>query len=170
MKFGSARVPRPRRIGIESPPKFKLRLKMCKLLYPEIYYICNILHLRPHNKGMFLLIRIFKLLCKSNIVVIWIQSILNWRPNPVIRPGQTRSWSAKPAYQRVLNDFFYIEDQAFLRSYDSAPRSPPLPSASCPSFSVFLCVAGQAYWRVRGGGGGCGRGAKLYDREKAWTF
>ncbi len=43
-------------------------------------------------------------------------------------------------------------------SYDSAPRPPPspLPSASCLSFSVFLCVAaaGRSYW----GGGGGGRG------------
>ena len=40
---------------------------------------------------------------------------------------------------------------AFLRSYVKAPR-PPLPpilhSASCLSFSVFLCVDGRAYWRV----------------------
>jgi hypothetical protein len=41
-----------------------------------------------------------------------------------------------------------IEDQAFLRSYDSAPRPlppPSLPSASCLSFSVIMCVAGRAY-------------------------
>jgi hypothetical protein len=31
------------------------------------------------------------------------------------------------------------------------PSPPPLPSASCLSFSVFLCVAGRAYWRVGGG-------------------
>jgi hypothetical protein len=55
-----------------------------------------------------------------------------------------------------------IEDQAFLRSYDSAL----IPSPLLPSFSVFLyMVAGRAYWRGWGGGG---RGAKLYDREKAW--
>ncbi len=44
----------------------------------------------------------------------------------------------------------FIEAQAFLRSYDSAPRlpcPPPLPSAYCLSFSVFLCVAGPAYWQ-----------------------
>ncbi len=36
-----------------------------------------------------------------------------------------------------------------MRSYDSAPRTPPppLPSANCLSFSVFLCVAGLAYWQ-----------------------
>ncbi len=42
---------------------------------------------------------------------------------------------------------WFIEDQAFLRSYDSAPPSPPFPpllSASCLSFSVFLSVAGLA--------------------------
>ncbi len=48
---------------------------------------------------------------------------------------------------------WWLEDQAFLRSYDPAPRPPPstpLPRASCLSFSVFLCVAGQTYWREWG--------------------
>ncbi len=43
---------------------------------------------------------------------------------------------------------------------------PPLPSANCLSFSVFLCLAGRAYYRERGGGGE--RGAKSYNRKKAW--
>ncbi len=33
------------------------------------------------------------------------------------------------------------------------PLPPPLPSASCLSFSVFLCVAYRAYWRERSGKG-----------------
>ncbi len=40
---------------------------------------------------------------------------------------------------------WFIEDQAFLRSSDSASRPPPsahFPLASCHSSSVFLCVAG----------------------------
>jgi hypothetical protein len=41
---------------------------------------------------------------------------------------------------------------------------PLLQSASCLSFSVFLYVAGRAYWRERRGS--CGRGAKSYAREK----
>ncbi len=48
-----------------------------------------------------------------------------------------------------------IEEQAFSPSYDLVPLLvPPPPSTSCLSFSVFLCVAGRAYWRERGGGGG----------------
>ncbi len=50
----------------------------------------------------------------------------------------------------------FIEDQAFLRSYDLAPAHPhplPHPSARGLSFSVFLCVAGRAFWRDMGGGG-----------------
>jgi hypothetical protein len=50
----------------------------------------------------------------------------------------------------------FIEDQAFSLSYDLAtppPHSPLSSSASCLSFSDFLCVAGQAYWRDGGGGG-----------------
>ncbi len=38
--------------------------------------------------------------------------------------------------------------------------SPRLPSASCVSFSGFLCVAGRAYRQERGGG------AESYDGEK----
>jgi hypothetical protein len=53
-----------------------------------------------------------------------------------------------------------------LRSYDSAPCHPILPSASYLSFSVVLCVVGPAYWRGEEGGGG--RGAESYDRKKAW--
>ncbi len=50
--------------------------------------------------------------------------------------------------------------------FDSYPTPfPPLLSASCLSFSDFLCIAGQAYWRKGGGGG-----AKSSEREKAWSF
>jgi hypothetical protein len=52
---------------------------------------------------------------------------------------------------------WFIDDQAFLLAYDSAPRPPPpspppLPSASCLSFSVYLCVAeerGAGWVRAR---------------------
>ncbi len=49
---------------------------------------------------------------------------------------------------------WFIEDQDFSPTYDLTPHPPPpLPSASCPYFSVFLCVAVRAYWQVGGGGG-----------------
>jgi hypothetical protein len=44
----------------------------------------------------------------------------------------------------------------------------PLSSPSPLSSAVFLCIAGQAYWRERGRGEG-GRGAKSCDGEKAWS-
>ncbi len=55
-----------------------------------------------------------------------------------------------------------IEDLAFSPPYDLAPPHPlpPLSPASCFSFSVFLCVAGRAYWRE-------GRGS--YDDRRAWS-
>jgi hypothetical protein len=60
--------------------------------------------------------------------VIWISDVNGWVPEII-------EWM--------------VEDQAFLRSYDSAPRPPPSPyspaSASCLSFSVFLWVAGRSY-------------------------
>ncbi len=63
---------------------------------------------------------------------------------------------------------WFIEGQAFLvvvrlGSYPTPPTS-PVPSANCLSFS--LCVDSRPYWREIGGGSE--RGAKLYDREKAW--
>jgi hypothetical protein len=60
---------------------------------------------------------------------------------------------------------WFKEDQTLSPLYDLAPPPSlplPLPSASCLSFSFFLCVAGRAYWR---GGGG----TKSYDSEEAWS-
>ncbi len=56
-----------------------------------------------------------------------------------------------------------IEDQAFPPSYDLAPPppTPPTPSASCVSFSVFLCFASRVHLREKGLGG-----AKFYDGER----
>jgi hypothetical protein len=53
-----------------------------------------------------------------------------------------------------------------LRSNDSAPRPPPLlyPARSCLS-SLPVCRRSSL---LRGGRGG--RGAKSYDREKAWPY
>ncbi len=48
------------------------------------------------------------------------------------------------------------------------PPPPPIPSANCLSFSVFLCVAGPASWRERGRGGER-RWAVSYERKKAWS-
>ncbi len=67
--------------------------------------------------------------------------------------------------QRVLNDS--IEDRAFLRSYDSAPR-PPSPIGKLSLFlSVPVCrrsslLTGEEVGRE------VGRGAKSCDRKKAW--
>ncbi len=70
--------------------------------------------------------------------------------------------------QRVLNDLWSARPFS-PSSYDLATRTffPSLLSASCLSFSVFLCVAGRACWRERGGGG---EGVpKSYDSEKDWS-
>ncbi len=49
----------------------------------------------------------------------------------------------------------------------SSPPPPP-PTASYLSFSDFLCVAGRSNLLTEEGEGG-GRGAKSFDREKAWS-
>jgi hypothetical protein len=46
----------------------------------------------------------------------------------------------------------------------SSPTPTPLSWARCLSFLVFLCVAGRAYWRVRGGKG-WGRSQIIRRRE-----
>ncbi len=64
---------------------------------------------------------------------------------------------------------WFIEDQASLRSHDSAPRpppSPPSPVSRCLSFSSFLCHVSPV--DLTDGRGGSGRGAKSENRKKAW--
>ncbi len=49
--------------------------------------------------------------------------------------------------------------------FSLSPTPPPLSRHQVVSvFSVFLCVAGRAYWRERGGGG-----PESYNDEKAWS-
>ncbi len=57
----------------------------------------------------------------------------------------------------ILNAFLLFRGLGFLAVvwFGSSPTPfPPLPSASCLSFTVFLCVAVRAYWRERGRGAG----------------
>ncbi len=64
---------------------------------------------------------------------------------------------------------WFIENQAFLRSYDSAPRPPPLPSPSLVSkLSLFLSLSVCRRSGEVGSGRGGGLEAKAYDREKTW--
>ncbi len=58
-------------------------------------------------------------------------------------------------YFIIVSIEWFIQNQAFFLLNDSASLSPtsPLPSATCLSFSVFLCVSGPAYCRERGKGG-----------------
>ncbi len=63
---------------------------------------------------------------------------------------------------------WFIEGQAFLRSYDSAPKpiSSPLSHQQVASLSQSSCVSPVQLTDGRGGGGG--RGADSYDLKKAW--
>ncbi len=67
---------------------------------------------------------------------------------------------------------YTVEDQAFLRSYDSAPRPspppPPLPSAKwCLFLSLPVCRRSSL---LTGEGGGGGRGDESYNRKKPWCL
>ncbi len=66
-----------------------------------------------------------------------------------------RMWRRVGVHQRVFNDLKMTRLLFVVWSGWLLPHSfPPPPSASCLSFSVFLCVAGRAYWWER--------------REKGW--
>ncbi len=81
---------------------------------------------------------------------------------------QINSWRIKnKCYTREYWKSYIGE--AFPSSYYLAPSPLPthLPSASCLSFSVLLCVASQAFWRERGEGVW---GAKSYGGENAWSY
>jgi hypothetical protein len=58
--------------------------------------------------------------------------------------------------------------QGFLavKWFGSSPPPSPSPVSKMSLFLIFLCVAGRDNLRERMGGGG--RGARSYDREKAW--
>ncbi len=83
---------------------------------------------------------------------------------------ESLQYTNKNTYPQNIN--LFIVDRAFPRSYKSAPRSPPSPLSHCLSFSVFSALLWVAIYQWspvelidgRGMGGGCGRGAKLYDR------
>ncbi len=59
-----------------------------------------------------------------------------------------------------------IENQAFFRSYNSAPRPNTSPVRKLSLFLSFP-VYRRSHLRSKGGGGGGGRGTKSYNREKA---
>ncbi len=70
----------------------------------------------------------------------------------------------KQAYCATESIEWFVEDHVFSPSYELAPLPTP-PSHSCLQVFLVLLVAGPAYWRERGGGGG--GIAKSYDGEKA---
>jgi hypothetical protein len=63
----------------------------------------------------------------------------------------------------------FIEEHAFLQSYDSSslPSPSPLSRQQIVSLSQSSCVS-PVEFTDRGGGELSGRGAKSYDRKKAW--
>ncbi len=102
-------------------------------------------------------------LCTSTL-----KNIHSYTPTPTSCPPSPR-WADRYTHTESVERF--IEDQAFLRSYDSAPRPPPSPFShqQVVSLSQSSCVTGQAYWRGGGGGGwGGGLRSKPYDSEKVW--
>ncbi len=62
---------------------------------------------------------------------------------------------------------WFIEVQTFLRSYYSAPHSPPSPLSPVSKLSLFLCLPvcrrSSLYLRELGGGGGGGGGERSIE-------
>ncbi len=77
------------------------------------------------------------------------------------RPGRRSSPSIEWATKRV--PVFNVLQRIRLSFRRIICLLTPPSSASCHSFSVFLCVAGRAYWREMWGG------TSSYDCEKAWS-
>jgi hypothetical protein len=71
--------------------------------------------------------------------------------------------------QKAESIELYIEDEAFLRSYDLAPP-PPLSRLPISKMSLFLNLPVRRRSRIlTGEGGGAVSGAKSYDLENAWS-
>jgi hypothetical protein len=62
----------------------------------------------------------------------------------------------------------FLEGQAFSRSYDSAPRPPPLSPDSKLDTGAHSKTEKERQLLMGEGGGRGGRGAESYDRKKAW--
>ncbi len=82
----------------------------------------------------------------------------------VKQPTKLDRFYFRRSHQIHKNEWF-IEDQTFLRSKDSAPSPPPSPLSRLQdvSLSQSSCVLSDG--RGRQGGG---RGAELFDGEKIW--
>ncbi len=102
----------------------------------------------------------------KNLVALslYTSAALNWdirRTNSAL--WVTSKFPGHVSYSMPEKTEQYIEDQAFLRSYDSVPRPPPPHPRP------------TTHWKSeneRGNhadGKGEGRGAKSYDRKKAWS-
>ncbi len=61
----------------------------------------------------------------------------------------------------------FTEDQAFLRSYDSAPRPPPPPSCQTARPATDGRLRKRGKFLTGDGGEGDGRGAETYDGNNA---
>jgi hypothetical protein len=70
-----------------------------------------------------------------------------WYSSRIVSEGNQPGWAP-------VSIECFIESQAFWRESPRPPLPPRLPSATCLSFSVFLCVAVRAFWRERGEGMG----------------
>jgi hypothetical protein len=104
---------------------------------------------------------------------------LPYRPARLHRLAELTSWSQCLDSLKIKNTGTGLEEKESTRDYWMIYRGPgffavarcgssptPFPSfppASCLSFSVFLCVAGQAYWREKGG-----RGEVMEEIQITW--
>ncbi len=82
--------------------------------------------------------------------VVCVHPILDWSVVEYSKPGSIE---------------WFIEDQTFCSRLLAHPLHPTLPAAVCLSLSVFLCVAGRAYWEGWGEGGGGGKSQVIRQRE-----
>ncbi len=90
--------------------------------------------------------------------------LLLWKSLPYIRSSMWPLRSPDTAHQRLQSDLQRTRLSRHRLIWLLPRPLSSLPSASCFSFSAFLCVAGGAYWRIGGRGLG-GRSHIIRLRE-----
>jgi hypothetical protein len=94
-------------------------------------------------------------------------SLSNWRMNKRLNGA----WAPNHVRYGVTREYWmFYSGQGFVAViWFGSSLTPPLLSASCPSFSVFLCVAIRAYWRERWRGGAGAEWENHGTARKAWS-
>ncbi len=146
--------------------------KTIQLQYKLNNWYCSYIQAQPPSiPGLFIVVN-----CSGAYTEEYLRASTwnNWRTRPMnvhlfnshyIIP--TTPTPTRPLHFSLVREYWIIcRGPGFLAVvwFGSSPTLSPLPSASCLSFSILLCVASRAYWRERGWSR-----SQTYDGEKVWS-